>query len=284
MKNLNKYLQECGEVATPANTMGMGDVMLPDGENLGVDGIPQKKNKKKKKISESVFDEEDNMNDIDKNSLLYGFLNCLSKTIDKYDKRFGKYSIGNVLNYVKHYDIVTVDKSTIIINYENFKKAPNPKDRNEEIGMLGAVDLLSPQNMKISTDFLPKNLKKIIFNNNVVISLYGNDLSNLDIESNGIIYIRCQSKGDIMFGNISCDLLDISDSSHNQRDIKSISFKPDSNINVLDLRECYGLEDLKGNDLDIKHITIEDYFIRNYLVKHKIIKQTPNIAIRTHHR
>lgn len=64
MKDLYTYIDECGEgCSTPANTMGMGDVMLPDGENLGVDGIPQKKrNKKKKKISESIFDEEDMMN------------------------------------------------------------------------------------------------------------------------------------------------------------------------------------------------------------------------------
>lgn len=284
MRSLNKYIEECGEVSTPSNTMGMGDVMLPDGVNLGVDGIPQKKNKKKKKISESVFDEDDNMNDIDKNSLLYGFLNCLLKTIDKCDKRFGKYSIGDVMKYVKQYDVVTVDKSTIIINYENLRKAPNPKDKNEEIGMIGAADLLSLNSLKLSTEFLPKLLKKIIFTNNVVISLYGNDLSDVDIECNGIISIRCQSKGDIAFGKISCNFLDISDSSYNQRDIKSISFKQDSNINTLDIMECYGLEDLKGNALDIKNINMEDYFIRNYLVKHKIIKQIPNISIRTHRR
>lgn len=62
MISLNKYIEECIEVSTPANTMGMGDVMLPDGENLGVDGIPKKKRNKKKKISESIFDEEDTMN------------------------------------------------------------------------------------------------------------------------------------------------------------------------------------------------------------------------------
>lgn len=67
MKDLHTYIEECGEgCATPANTMGMGDVMLPDGENLGVDGIPQKKKTKKKtKISESLFDEDDFMNRMD---------------------------------------------------------------------------------------------------------------------------------------------------------------------------------------------------------------------------
>ena len=48
MKDLYTYIDECGEgCATPTNTMGMGDVMLPDGENLGVDGIPKKKRNKK---------------------------------------------------------------------------------------------------------------------------------------------------------------------------------------------------------------------------------------------
>ena len=58
MRSLNKYIEECGEMATPSNTTGMGDVQLPDGENLGVDGIPQKK-KKKKKVAESLLDDED---------------------------------------------------------------------------------------------------------------------------------------------------------------------------------------------------------------------------------
>ena len=67
MQDLFKYIEECGDCcATPANTMGMGDVMLPDGENFGVDGIPQKKKaKKKKKVSESIFDEDDFMNRMD---------------------------------------------------------------------------------------------------------------------------------------------------------------------------------------------------------------------------
>lgn len=283
MRSLNKYIEECGEVSTPSNTMGMGDVMLPDGENLGVDGIPQKKtNKKKKKISESVFDEEDNMNDIDKNSLLYGFLDCLLKTLNKYGKGSPKYTVEQVFNYVKRHDIVTVDKSEVTINYNNYCNSPDPTDKYSIYGLRGAYDLLCRGWINLSPDYLPKQLKKIIFKDyDVTIILYGINLSNIDIECNKSISIRCQSKGDIMFGNISCDLLDISDSSHNQRDIKSISFKHNSNIDTLDVTECYGLEDLKGNDLDIKNINMGDYFIRNYFTKHKITKLTPNISIRT---
>lgn len=58
MKDLFNYIEECGEVVTPANTMGMGDVSLPDGNNIGTDAIPQKKKSKKKKVSESLFDDE----------------------------------------------------------------------------------------------------------------------------------------------------------------------------------------------------------------------------------
>lgn len=60
MRSLNKYIEECGEMAAPANTIGMGDVQLPDDVNPGVDGIPQKKKKKKKKkVAESLLDGED---------------------------------------------------------------------------------------------------------------------------------------------------------------------------------------------------------------------------------
>ena len=45
MRSLNKYIEECGEMAAPANTMGMGDVQLPDDVNPGVDGVPHKKKK-----------------------------------------------------------------------------------------------------------------------------------------------------------------------------------------------------------------------------------------------
>ena len=67
MKDLHTYIEECGSepiAATPANTVGMGNPMFPVAEEPGTEPLnPIKpKNKKKKKISESIFDEEDTMN------------------------------------------------------------------------------------------------------------------------------------------------------------------------------------------------------------------------------
>jgi hypothetical protein len=284
MQDLIKYIEECGEVATPANTMGMGDVMLPDGENFGVDGIPQKrKSKKKKKVSESIFDEDDNMNDIDKNSLLYGFLDCLLKTLNKYGKGSPKYTVEQVFNYVKQHNIVTVDKSEVTINYKNYCDAPDPTGRYEVYGLRGTVDLLCRGWINLSTDYLPKQLKKIIFKDyDVVIILYGINLSNTDIECDKSISIRCQNEGDITLGNIICDSLNISDWSNNERDgVKSISFKQNSNINKLDIANCLGIENIFANNLDIKYLNMNIRSIQNYLTKRKITKQIPNISVRT---
>jgi hypothetical protein len=67
MEDLFTYIMDCGEgCATPMNTAGMGNVALPgpDGEQVGTDGIPTAKakkaklRKKKKKIAESILDDD----------------------------------------------------------------------------------------------------------------------------------------------------------------------------------------------------------------------------------
>lgn len=49
MKHLKNFLKENEIMATPGNTMGLGDVQLPSTETFGVDAIPKKKNKQTKK-------------------------------------------------------------------------------------------------------------------------------------------------------------------------------------------------------------------------------------------
>ena len=63
MISLDKYIEECGELSIPANTIGMGDVQLPD-NSIGADGlppskIPSKKKIKKKDVKESILDGEE---------------------------------------------------------------------------------------------------------------------------------------------------------------------------------------------------------------------------------
>lgn len=49
MKQLKDFLKENEAMATPGNTMCLGDVQLPTDKTPGVDGIPKKKSKHNKK-------------------------------------------------------------------------------------------------------------------------------------------------------------------------------------------------------------------------------------------
>lgn len=58
MISLFNYLQECGDCAAPLDTMGMGNPMPAD---IGVEGTEPLvgKKRKKKKVKESIFDDDD---------------------------------------------------------------------------------------------------------------------------------------------------------------------------------------------------------------------------------
>ena len=79
MKQLINYIHEEGEsgpistglTSTPSNTLGYGNPLPPSGDNTGSEPIiPIKKVKKKKKIKESIFD--DNMLDKNITDSIYG--------------------------------------------------------------------------------------------------------------------------------------------------------------------------------------------------------------------
>ena len=59
MINLFDYLQECGDCATPLDTMGMGNPVPADIGVEGTEPLVGAKKKKKKKIKESIFDDEE---------------------------------------------------------------------------------------------------------------------------------------------------------------------------------------------------------------------------------
>ena len=66
MKSLAEYIAEEAEgAATPANTMGMGNLMLPDGDQMGTEGVPadpsNSKNKKPRKAKSKKEKKEDSV-------------------------------------------------------------------------------------------------------------------------------------------------------------------------------------------------------------------------------
>lgn len=64
MKNLFQYIEEMEGAATPGNTVGMGNPMLPTAEEPGTEPLcatAKCKKEKKKKIKESLLDDEDDL-------------------------------------------------------------------------------------------------------------------------------------------------------------------------------------------------------------------------------
>ena len=64
MKNLFQYIEEMEGAATPGNTVGMGNPMLPTAEEPGTEPLcatAKCKKEKKKKVKESLLDDEDDL-------------------------------------------------------------------------------------------------------------------------------------------------------------------------------------------------------------------------------
>lgn len=73
MKHLIDYIEECGEgCSTPGNTMGMGNPMPPTEEAPGSEPLcgKCKKEKKKKKVTESILDTDDSEKNLDANIIM----------------------------------------------------------------------------------------------------------------------------------------------------------------------------------------------------------------------
>jgi hypothetical protein len=73
MKRLIDYIEECGEgCSTPGNTMGMGNPMPPTEEAPGSEPLcgKCKKEKKKKKVTESILDTDNSEKNLDANIIM----------------------------------------------------------------------------------------------------------------------------------------------------------------------------------------------------------------------
>lgn len=106
MISLFNYLQECGDCVAPLNTMGMGNPVPAD---IGVEGTEPLvgKKRKKKKVKESIFDDEDVLSADSDDEIRYTMVekwveenisNIKGKyTIKQID---GKYKVSFKLNFI----------------------------------------------------------------------------------------------------------------------------------------------------------------------------------------
>lgn len=95
MKSLNQYIEEMDGMATPGNTVGMGNPMLPTAEEPGTEPLctaAKCKKEKKKKVKESLLDDENDLINKDPDDIeILKFASWIKEHLDK--KRLPNVSI-----------------------------------------------------------------------------------------------------------------------------------------------------------------------------------------------
>ena len=238
MKNLyDIYEDGIGAIAsTPANTVGMGNPMLPTAEEPGTEPlIPTAKPKKKKK------------------QVKEGILDNIEDTLDKGDKAT-EFAAWYINQYLTEYSKFKDDKDIFISDFINCITIEGKNTIIIDIGKAVEFDA----DIMVINDLskFPKDINCVkVYNNgsvnNFKVQSYIPDLSRLNIEvysdngkSYGKLHISVKTKqGEhIKLNKIICDTLKIS-----AVRAESLTINNDSMILVLDFKEFRRLKELYYN-------------------------------------
>ena len=238
MKNLYDLYEDglSTIAATPANTIGMGNPMLPTTEEPGTEPLtPTAKPKKKKKhVKEGILDNMDDV--IDKGDKAIEFANWF---IEQVCNELKKYAPEKDALLSELYNMVTVDKDIVIIDMSK-----NKGKTDFDFDIIVVYDKPIPSWVKTL---------KIINQGMWAIKLYSyfTDLSSCNIEiyrDNGKSYggmsasFKSKDNDTIKFGNIVCDSLSI-----NTRKATSLVLGQNSIILELDTQSMHNLTAIYDN-------------------------------------
>jgi hypothetical protein len=268
MKNLIDFYECEINAATPANTTGMGNPMMPTDTECGSEPLDTCKKDKKKKckkcVKEGLLSGQDaTLKDGDNIACILDYVSILakSKRLERYDEN----DIKDVVNYCTKYNALVCNKpGEIVCDYSNLEKGG--RDDRKSFAMAYSLAFAS-SGIEIDTNLLSKSIKKITFKNfdpEICLCLYGNnDLSSVDIEfpEGELTIIPMADAGIIKFGKVNCNALNVRD--HRSREIypEGISLKTGSKIQTLDLSRCERLGSLIGKKLDIGSLTLHQNFV-----------------------
>ena len=282
MKNIFELYNECdGSIcSTPANTLGVGNPVLP-GENGEVGSEPlcgkckKEKAKKKKiyiepKLKESLLGNmEDNLNigEIE--------LEFIEWFADEQCSEYRSITRENVISEL--YKCISFEgKDTVVIDL----------DKNDK-------KVYTLEEIIIRDNYPPAGIKTIKCIN---VGQYGNvslltkkpDISSINFEiysnkansSPSDIYISCNKLPKnccVKIGKIICDKLLVFDS-HDS--INEIEIDSQSIILDLNLSHCKKLADLTVDYTNIPELTIKSDFVKQLLHKHNVIPWSTELDIR----
>ena len=246
MISLFNYLQECGDCATPLDTMGMGNPVPADigveGTEPLVQGKPLKK--KKRKLKESIFDDDDTILDNAEETYIR---NCI-KTLVYYGRDT---VLGTPIEY--HY-LLDKDGDNYIFRFE---------------GRMSFVTLTLPNDNYIK-EHLPENLildftdvKGVTINvgeqrhnDSIIIP------SNILVGKNTKIFIDTKCIDHIVIDNdFSCKEVHVEDNSYEGVGVQKITFNNTFKCNWVRLNGCIGLKEIICKGGEPKFIKNERYMV-----------------------
>lgn len=233
MKNLYNIYED-SITATPANTIGMGNPMLPTVEEPGTEPLTPtaKPKKKKKQVKEGILDSMDDV--LDKGDKATEFVNWF---VEQVCKEFNKYAPEKDALLSELYNMVTVDKDTVIIDMSK-------NTGKTDFDILVIYDKPIPSWVK-TLKIINQGRWPVHFNS------YFTDISSCNIEiysDNGKSYgkmsasFKTKDNDTIKFGNIICDELLIA-----ARKATSIILGSDSIILELDIQSMPNLTAIYDN-------------------------------------
>lgn len=277
MKNLyDIYEDGVGAIAsTPANTVGMGNPMLPTAEEPGTEPFVTakcKKDKKKcKKIKEGILDNIDNtINNLDNYDL--AVLNFIDYLIVNKNSKYIKWEDDELKKFYLQ-KISSDKKGTIIIDYTN--------KNFWEASALSYIPI---------TKDIPVNNIKIINcgKDTIVVKPFIADISKFNIEiyaykdkkiNSGNITISCEDSRfeSIKLCTFKCNEVKLFGSSIKQVEINKNTSSFDCNTFELDY--CPNLEEIKGSILNITNIVLPAKYVKKCLCKAGIISNDSKLKI-----
>lgn len=251
-------------VATPANTMGMGNPMPATDTTVGTEPLDPKHPKNKKKKKEFKVAE--------------GVLSDIDASLNATDE---------VIEFARWYTTAQLDGkgeaaedaiAMLLSGLQHTGKNEWTIDMDKQYNYKGKIGRYDPDRLLIPRTGLPKNVKKITFINatyGIFVASYVGDLSNLDIEvfkDNHRTFgnLECAFKmatagNDIKLGNITCDEFKI-----NHPKMESLTIK-DNTIFEVRLDNNPELETVYGRFPNASLVKLSNKLVTHTLAQNGLI-------------
>lgn len=276
MKNLYD-IYENDIASTPANTVGIGNPMLPTAEEPGTEPLCTakcKKEKKKKSVKEGILDDMDSV--LDSGGVLVEFSNWFVEGFSN-EYKLKPQDKEDCLNALLH-GLTLKNKNTVVINEDKI---------DEYLDSTKSNIMFDGYAMYITTP-IPSSVKKIEvhYANCFDIYSYIEDLSNIDIsvykdsgKSLGDIKASFKKVKDVKFGKLECCDLGISG-----LNLTTITFNKNSVLLGIDTTRCANLIEIYNGNTVFSNVLNSSFnmnYIKYQLHKANIIPWGSSLTIKS---